>query len=442
MAWLMKVQTTHWLLDGKRVQSNTPGAERVTRESDKWYGCWKENGRTVRVPLAKDKRTAQARLTDLERQRERGKAGLIDPHKESKRQPVAEHLADYLADLKEQGCTADYIRSTENTLNRTFRFCKWRTLADFDADKLKGWIASQKNLSSRRKNILRQASVTFCNWLVRNRRLPDNPFRLIIIRKDASPKRKRRALLKDDLQHLLEITNVRPLREVQTVRKGKHKGEQTANVRAEVAERKRQEGYARYMLYRTAILTGLRRGELTALKVCHLNLASDDPTLHLPGEHTKNGKDAYLPLQHALAADLLNFIKGKGPQDKVFKVAQGKASVETLKRDLKAAGIPYQDETGRYFDFHSFRKCTTYLLNVNEVFERFRKIYMRHENTTLTDHYDDATLHNLRVVVEALPSFKLPDKDELQRREEELQRRALEQALEQERIEWLKTATL
>ena len=110
----------------------------------------------------------------------------------------------------------------------------------------------------------------------------------------------------------------------------------------------------------------------------------------------------------------------------MFKIAQGKASIETLKRDLKAANIPYTNEAGMQFDFHSFRKCFVTLLNANEVHERFRKILMRHENTSLTDSYDDATLHNLQERVQALPSFALPTEEELQSRKDK-----------DERIKWV-----
>ena len=67
MAHLRKVTSVHYVLNGQRVPANMPNASKVTVESEKWYCCWKEGRKSVRVPLCKDKRAAQAMLTDLER---------------------------------------------------------------------------------------------------------------------------------------------------------------------------------------------------------------------------------------------------------------------------------------------------------------------------------------------------------------------------------------
>src|SRR5262245_38461074 len=50
-----KKQTTAWKLGGKKVPPRTPGAEKVTTESGKWYGT--VNGK--HVPLCRDRQAAQ-----------------------------------------------------------------------------------------------------------------------------------------------------------------------------------------------------------------------------------------------------------------------------------------------------------------------------------------------------------------------------------------------
>jgi hypothetical protein len=95
--------------NGVRVAKGTHGAVKQQIESEKWYGCWKEGGRKVMVPLATDKQASQAMLTDIIRHRERGEAGLVNPYKPHLDRAVAEHMEEYLAALRQEGRTAFYL---------------------------------------------------------------------------------------------------------------------------------------------------------------------------------------------------------------------------------------------------------------------------------------------------------------------------------------------
>ena len=44
------------------------------------------------------------------------------------------------------------------------------------------------------------------------------------------------------------------------------------------------------------------------------------------------------------------------------KWASGKQAGKMLQRDLKSAGVPYQDASGRYADFHALRH--TFITNI------------------------------------------------------------------------------
>lgn len=101
------------------------------------------------------------------------------------------------------------------------------------------------------------------------------------------------------------------------------------------------------MLYRLAVETGLRRNELRSLKV--LSFDFEGCTVTVEAQHTKNGKLAVLPLRVNTAAELRQFVAGKPPNTQVFKVPG--ATAKMFRIDLKAAGIDYVDESGRYTDF-------------------------------------------------------------------------------------------
>ena len=80
--------------------------------------------------------------------------------------------------------------------------------------------------------------------------------------------------------------------------------------------------------------------------------------------------------------------------------------IERFKRDLKKAGIPCQDEQGRYVVFHSLRKTFgTNLANAG-VARRVAMELMRHSDGRLTDGiYTDQYLLPTTPAINALPSF-------------------------------------
>ena len=63
-----------------------------------------------------------------------------------------------------------------------------------------------------------------------------------------------------------------------------------------------------------------------------------------------------------------------------------------LKRDAKRNGIPYQDEQGRFADFHALRYTWATFLQRNGIAQRFAMKLMRHSDIKLTSKvYTDET---------------------------------------------------
>jgi integrase len=58
------------------------------------------------------------------------------------------------------------------------------------------------------------------------------------------------------------------------------------------------------MIYRTLLLTGLRKGEMARLKVADLHLDGPVPYIQLPAKITKNGEEDFVPVRDDLVADL------------------------------------------------------------------------------------------------------------------------------------------
>jgi integrase len=157
-------------------------------------------------------------------------------------------------------------------------------------------------------------------------------------------------------------------------------------------------GRERALIYKTAVLTGLRKGELASLTVASLDLDAEPPYLTLECADEKNREGNSIPLRSDLAADLRRWLADKATarqeaarnagtvpfdsQDReprgcvtldargrnqaagqdwtalpadtpVFDVPAGLLRI--LNRDLRAAGIPKRDDRGRTVDVHALR---------------------------------------------------------------------------------------
>ena len=82
-----------------------------------------------------------------------------------------------------------------------------------------------------------------------------------------------------------------------------------------------------------------------------------------------------------------------------------------LKTDLAAAGVEYQDDVGRYADFHSLRHCSGSLLAASGVHPKVAQSILRHSDINLTMSLYSHTLRGQKSeAVENLPDLTLPSK--------------------------------
>jgi hypothetical protein len=80
--------------------------------------------------------------------------------------------------------------------------------------------------------------------------------------------------------------------------------------------------------------------------------------------------------------------------------------VKILKRDLRAAGMPIEDDNGRVIDVHALRHTTATFLAKAGVAPRTAQSIMRHSDIRLTlGSYTDPQLLDEASAVDALPTF-------------------------------------
>ena len=110
---------------------------------------------------------------------------------------------------------------------------------------------------------------------------------------------------------LLDVARRRPLLEALTVRTGKRKGKRYANVRPEVRERLEALGRERALIYKTLVLTGLRKNELASLTVAQLRLDGPIPHVELDAADEKNREGNGVVIRADLADDLKHWLADK-----------------------------------------------------------------------------------------------------------------------------------
>jgi integrase len=441
------VRLARWR-DGKGKTKTSPvttgkdGAERIRDESGTYVARYRDgNGHVVEVSTqCRDKTAAQSVLADLERKGERVRAGLLTPAEartvEHLTVPISEHVAAYITSLEASGATPKHVAESRRVIDSVLEGCGFATLADLERSAMERWLNArrQANASARTRNVDLIRLIAFANWCTENGRLTANPFKGITRADEkADPRRKRRAMAEDELKRLLDVANRRPLLEALTVRRGKRSGERYANVRQEVRERLEAVGRERALIYKTLVLTGLRKNELATLTVSQLRLDAPIPHVELDAEDEKNREGNGVVVRADLADDLRHWLedkltalqaeaRGKGepiparlPADtSLFHIPTG--LIRIFDRDLATAGIQKRDERSRTLDVHALRTTFGTLLSRGGVSLRTAQAAMRHSDPKLTANvYTDPKLLDVHGALDALPMLPLDTGPKIER---------------------------
>jgi len=398
-------------------------------------GLWVEE-----VTGCKDETAARAILGQLERRAELVRAGVMTGAEDSAsrhaRAPLTEHMAAYVDHLRVKGCSAHRIRQVESRLNRVAQGCTFKRLPDLAGAALERWLVDQQHrgMAAGTRNGYRESWVGFGNWCRATKRLVENPF-AEVPRADAKSdaRRQRRALTEEELDRLLNAARERPLAEALTVRRGKNKGKPLAKVRPEVRAQLISFGRERALIYKTLVLTGLRKGELASLTVGQIDFTGPVAYVVLNAKDEKNRKGSEIPVRADLAAELRAWLDEKlsvlqeaarrggdpiparlPPDTKILDVPTG--LIRIFDRDLVFAGIAHveqrngkevvikTDERGRTIDIHALRHTFGTHLSKAGVPLRTAQAAMRHSDPSLTANvYTDPKLLDVAGALESLP---------------------------------------
>jgi len=356
-------------------------SEALGRQIEKLVAC-KVSGQQPDAQLARWLESIPGKMRD-----KFVKIGLIDSTRAAASKLLSKHIGDFEQSLIDKGDTRKQAQMTVSRVKRIARDCKFTTWTDINASRVQRCIARMRenSLGKKTANYYLKAFQHFSRWMVEDRRATTSPvthLRAVEVNKQ-DIRRQRRPLEPDEVRRLLEAT-------------------QAAGPRFGLT------GYQRAMIYRLAVESGLRANEIRMLKVGSFDF--DNNTVTVRDHTTKNRKEKTLPLRPNTAAEIRELLANKLPAAQAFKVP-GKP-IDMLRPDLKAAGIDYVDDAGRYCDFHSLRHTTGSLLAASGVHPKIAQEIMRHSDINLTMGLYTHTLRGQETdAINSLPDFSRPSRE-------------------------------
>lgn len=445
----------------ERVTTGRDGSPRIIAEAATFTAKYRDGSGIVReTPTGcRDETAARSVLSQLVRRAELVRSGVVkdseDAAADHLRLPLSIHIAAYMMHLKAKGTAKAHRDNVKRQLDRIAADCGFSKLSQLAADKLERWLVDRdtEEMSARTRNTYLATARAFANWCRREKRLMRNPFECIAKADEkADRKRTRRAMTEAELGRLLYVARVRPLadfgREVielepdpkqpkranwtygkltvaglpEAVKLAKHRLRKRPDFIAELESRGRERG----LIYKSLVLTGLRKAELASLTVGQLDIDGPLPCLRLDAADEKNRQGATLPLRADLANDLRGWLADKlqslqsearrtigasipmrlPSESPLFNVPKG--LIRILDLDLQAAGIAKSDERGRTLDVHALRHTFGTLLTKGGVAPRTAQEAMRHSSLAMTmGVYTDPKLLDVAGAVAALPELPL-----------------------------------
>lgn len=278
--------------------------------------------------------------------------------------PIFARLAEYESYLNDKGCTRKHVRDTVRVILRCIIACRLDTPNDLARfDRIRTWLSDERkrcNHASRTVNSHTTTLRSFARWLMCEGITDRNP--LLALHYGNANVDRRRIRRAGTAAEILAVINA---------------------TRDSGITVRRLSGPDRAMLYATAVLTGLRAGELASLTRANLDLDAETPTITIRAAQSKHRREDHLPLHRDLVTQLKAWLVGRGCE-RLWVGAWYRHAGAMLRDDLALAHVPYRDSLGRYLDFHALRH--TFITNLARagVHPRVAMTLARHASVAIT----------------------------------------------------------
>lgn len=358
------------------------------RPGASWYITFvNEHGRRQTVKGCPDKAATEAMARKLESEAELRRRGVIDPKADHLANHEARTLVDHLNDfhnfLVGKGTTVKHADLTRNRVARLIDLARARHVSDMVPSRVQASLRTVRDtgVSLRSVHHYTRAAKAFSRWLWRDGRARDDALaHLTSPNPDADRRHERRALTPGEATRLIE-----------------------AAVHGPVVEG--LNGTDRAMLYRLAMGTGFRAGELGSLTPECFDLDGNPPTVTVRAAYSKRRRDDEQPIRTDLANILRSWLASKAPRKPVFGELS-KYTSRMMQRDLKAAGVAYKDASDRFADFHALRHTYISALAMSGAPVKVVQSLARHSTPTLTlGTYAHVGVFDQTAALDALPDL-------------------------------------
>jgi site-specific recombinase XerD len=291
-------------------------------------------------------------------------AGRIDPFEEEAKRPIGEHIDQFEGHLQHKGNTAQHVYEVAAKVRKIVKGRKWKAIRDISASQTQACLAALRNdegLSVQTSNHYLRAIKQFTRWMVRDRRMRDDPLvHLAMLNTSTDRRHDRRALAPDEFARLVAAAQA---------------GKSVVCM----------PGPDRAMMYVLAAWTGYRKGEIGSLTARSLRLDEEPPTVTVEAAYSKRRRQDTQVLHPDVAQRLRTWMTSKGhlrPNQLLFPVSgkvpggTDRRTSKMMKSDLAAARkiwikeaktaderearektdfLSYRNEDGLFADFHSNR---------------------------------------------------------------------------------------
>jgi len=326
--------------------------------------------------------------------------GLVDLRQEERRVTAALPLGALLArwgeTLRGRGRTEKHVGLCSQRARALFRAADARTLEDLDPERVERALrelCEREGLGAASSNHYLTAARGFSRWAWQSRLLAEDPLRgLKVLNARTDRRHERRALSAEEARALLSAT-------------------------AQAPERFGLDGRTRALFYLLAIETAFRASELRSLRVSSFELFDPErATVRVDAAYSKHRREDVQPLRPELAQELAALFRDRLPAAPAFPLPKAWRSAAMLREDLEAAGIAYEDESGRVLDFHALRVTTATMGVRAGMPPAALQRLMRHSTPSLTfGVYAKLGRDDTRAAVAMLPDLTWSRTSEAQR---------------------------
>ena len=328
--------------------------------------------------------------------------GLLNAERVAVSQPLALHVADYAKALKAKANTDKHVNSVTARIERILDRCRFNFWHDIDAATVQTFLSGLREndeendvrgMSAQTSNYYLASLKAFCRWMVRERRASSSPVsHLDPLNPKTDRRLVRRALNENELHRLINAAQ---------------NGEELYGRDRDGVIAWRLSGFDRAMLYRLAVETGLRAGEIRSLTPRSFDLDAEIPTVKVLAAYSKHRRDDTLPLRPATAAALNEYLMERELDKPLFSIPRREELASILRVDLAAAGIDYRDAQDRVDDFHALRHTFITNLASGGVHPKLAQTLARHSTITLTmDRYSHTDSHEVANALNVLPNLQ------------------------------------